>query len=105
VAALTKGTEILTHKMTLLTAEVRTLRTANEALSKRRRAKRTRVQQGGVLTIEEGSDILARKNAMKEVKANTRVLRGGLNTDLPSTKRCDFCKKPGHNTRTCQEAL
>jgi len=88
-----------------LTTEVRTLRTANEALSKRRRAKKTRVQQGGVLTIKEGSDILARKDAMKEVEANTRVLREGLNTGPPSTKRCGFCKKPGHNARTCQEAL
>jgi hypothetical protein len=39
--------------MTLLSAEVRTLRAANEVLSKRRRAKKTRVRQGGALTIED----------------------------------------------------
>jgi hypothetical protein len=39
--------------MTLLSAEVRTLRVANEVLSKRRRAKKTRVCQGGALTIED----------------------------------------------------
>jgi len=76
VTALAKGTEILAHKMTLLTAEVQTLRKANEALNKRRRAKNTRIQQGGVLTIEEGTDILARKDAMKEVEANRHVERG-----------------------------
>jgi len=59
-----------------LTAEVQTLRKANEALNKRRRAKNTRIQQGGVLTIEEGTDILARKDAMKEVEANRHVERG-----------------------------
>ena len=40
-------------------AEVRTLRKTNEALSKRRRAKKTRVRHGGVLTVEEATDILA----------------------------------------------
>jgi len=53
IAVLAKGIEILAYKMTLLTAEVRTLQTVNETLSKRHRAKNTRVQQGGVLTIEE----------------------------------------------------
>ncbi|ELR01935.1 hypothetical protein GMDG_08779 [Pseudogymnoascus destructans 20631-21] len=41
VTALAKGTEILAHEMTLLSAEVRTLRAANEALSKRQRAKKS----------------------------------------------------------------
>lgn len=41
IAALAKGTEILAHEVTLLTAEVCTLHKANEALSKRRRAKKT----------------------------------------------------------------
>ena len=53
VAALAKGTELLAYKITLLAAEVRTLRKANEVLSKRRRAKKTRVRQGGALTIED----------------------------------------------------
>ncbi len=40
VAALAKGTERVAHATTLLSAEVRILRAANEALSKRRRLKR-----------------------------------------------------------------
>ena len=59
VAALAKGTERIAHEMTLLAAEVRILRAANEALSKRRRAKKTRVRQGGALTVEDTQDILA----------------------------------------------
>jgi hypothetical protein len=55
----TKGTERLAYELTLTTAEIRTLRVANEALSKRRRAKRTRVCQGGALTVEDTQDILA----------------------------------------------
>ena len=39
--------------MTLLSTEVRILRVANEALSKRRRAKKARVRQGSTLIIED----------------------------------------------------
>jgi hypothetical protein len=53
VAALAKGTERLAYEITLLLAEVCILLVANEALSKRYRAKKTRVYQGGVLTIED----------------------------------------------------
>ena len=49
----------MAHKITLLFAEVRTLRAANEALSKRRRARKARVRQGGALTIEDVQDIIA----------------------------------------------
>jgi hypothetical protein len=40
ITILAKGIEILAHEITLLLAEVRNFHAANEALSKRRRAKR-----------------------------------------------------------------
>lgn len=40
VAALAKVTELLTHQLTLVTAGVHMLREANQALSRRRRAKK-----------------------------------------------------------------
>ena len=49
----------MAYEITLLSTKVRTLRVANKALSKRRRAKKTRVCQGGALTIEDTQDILA----------------------------------------------
>ena len=45
-----KGTTAMIHRMSLLETENRVLREANEALSKRRRAKKTRVKYGGLLT-------------------------------------------------------
>jgi hypothetical protein len=45
--------------MTLLSTKVRNLRAANKALSKRYRAKKTRVYQEEVLTVEDTQDILA----------------------------------------------
>jgi len=91
--------------MTLLIIKIYTLRTANKILSKRRRIKNIRVQQKGILIIENGNDILTCKNAIKEIKTNQYILRKELNADSPNTKRCGFCKKTDYNARTCREAL
>lgn len=48
-----KDPEILAHEVTFLTAEHRTLRRANEALSKRQRAKRARIGKRRALFVEE----------------------------------------------------
>jgi hypothetical protein len=48
---LSKGTEAVMHKVTLLVAENKELRQANEILSRRRRQKRTRLQKGGAMTV------------------------------------------------------
>ena len=55
-----------------MTAENRILRKANEALSKRRRAKKSRVRQGGTLTIEDTLDILAQKDTEEQVRRDKR---------------------------------
>ena len=55
---LTKGATAVMHQVALLRAENASLRKANEALSKRRRAKRTRVQLGGSLVVQHAQDVL-----------------------------------------------
>jgi hypothetical protein len=50
---LAKGTERITYKITLLSAEVYILQVANKTLSKCRRAKKARVRQGNALIIED----------------------------------------------------
>ncbi len=42
-----------------MSTKLRTLRVVNKALSKRRRAKKNRICQGGALIIEDIHDILA----------------------------------------------
>jgi len=102
VGQMAKGMETLAHTVTLLSAEIDTLRKANEALSKRRRAKKTRLRQGGALSIEDAQDILAQKDAEAQAKADRRS-RGGAGEAGPSTsRRCSKCGKAGHNVRTCQ---
>jgi hypothetical protein len=105
VASLAKGTERLAHEMTLLSAEVRTLRAANEALSKRRRAKKTRVRQGGTLTIEDTQDIMAQKDVDEQIRRDVRTEGGNRKEGQSSIRRCGTCGKAGHNARTCQEAV
>jgi hypothetical protein len=105
VKALAKGTERMAHEMTLLSAEVRTLRAANEALSKRRRAKKARVRQGGALTVEDAQDILTQKDVDEQVRRDVREARGSRKEGQPSGRRCRICEKPGHNARTCQKAV
>ena len=48
-----KGTAKIIHEVVLLRAEVTDHRKANSELSRRRRAKRTRIQEGGSLNIQD----------------------------------------------------
>ena len=91
----------MAHKITLLSAEVRTLRAANKALSKRRRAKKARVRQGGTLTIENTQDILAQKDIDKQVRRDLRTEGGNRKEGQSSRRRCGTYRKAGYNTRTC----
>ena len=87
--------------MTLVHAEVRTLRKANEALSKRRRAKKTHVRQGGALVIEDATDLIAQKDAEKEVRRSKRKKEDGQNERQSTRRRCGTCRKTGHYASTC----
>lgn len=103
VKQLAKGTEQIAHRMTLIEDELRTLRKANEALAKRRRAKRTRLQAGGALTAEDAQALVAAK-ATGGQKLGEGSSGGGPSEAGPATqRRCGGCGKIGHNIRTCQE--
>ncbi|RAL64550.1 hypothetical protein DID88_002024 [Monilinia fructigena] len=103
VLALAKGTERLAHENTLLSAENRTLRAANEALSKRRRAKKkTQLRQGGVLTGQEALDILSQQEVDIQIQRDERQKGGNSNGEASSNRCCSKCGKTGHNARTCQ---
>ena len=61
VDQLAKGTMAVMHEVALLRSEVSSLRKANEALSKRRRAKRTRIQLGGSLAVQDAQVVLGQE--------------------------------------------
>lgn len=65
----------------LLRAENSSLPKANEALSKRRRAKRTRVQHGGSHSIQGAQDLLDQKAVDDQIIQETQqivVVQSGL---------------------------
>ena len=104
VDQLTKGTMAVMHEVALLRSEVSSLRKANEALSKRRRAKRTHVQLGGLLMVQDAKDLLDQKAVVGEVAQEKEPDSGSAGGARTKVRCCGVCGKPGHNARTCQEA-
>ena len=49
------------HKVALLRSRITELEEANEKLSKRCKAKKTRLQKGGSLSVEEAEDLIRQK--------------------------------------------
>ena len=104
VDQLTKGTTAVMHQVALLRAENASLRKANEALSKRRRAKRTRIQLGGSLTIQDAQKVLGQGAVGGEGVQEMQPDSSGAGGGRTKVRCCGMCGKPGYNARTCQEA-
>lgn len=96
-----KGAKAMMHEVALLRSEVRILRDANEALSKRRRAKKIRVRNGGALTIGDAQDLLAQKDVDEQLEQETRRRSSRKKRVELSSRRCGICGMTGHNSRTC----
>ena len=103
VDQLTKSTTAVMHQVALLRSENAALRKANEALSKRRRAKRTRVQLGGSLSVQDGQEALGQGAVGGEGVQEMQPEGGGAEGGRTRVRCCRVCGKPGHNVRTCQE--
>jgi len=105
IAALAKGIELLAHYITLLSAENYILRQANEALSRRRRAKKTHVHQGGVITVEDTYNVLSQREVTEQIKHDKRSREVSKNEGKSDIQCCGTYRKTGHNTRTCKEVV
>ncbi len=103
VDQLTKGTMAVMHEVALLRSEVSSLRKANEALSKRRRAKRTCMQLGGSLTLQGAMDLLGPGAVGGEGVQETQADGSSAGGGRTRIRCCGVYGKPGHNARTCQE--
>ena len=104
VDQLTKGTVAVMHRVALLESEVSLLRKANEGLSKRRRAKKTRLRLGGSLSVQDAHNLLDQKAVGREGVQETQSDGSGAGRVRTRVRCCGVCGKPGHNARTCQEA-
>lgn len=97
-----KGARGIMHRMALLKAENEQLRAANATLSRRRRAMKTRLRQGGSMTIAEGQALQDQKDVEQQIQQDIRRSKGRKPRSRVKGRRCGTCGKSGHNARTCQ---
>lgn len=65
------------HQLALLKAENQNLRQANEVLSKRRRAKRTCLRRGELLSQQEAQNLQDESTVVQQVEQETKASSGG----------------------------
>jgi len=92
------------YEVALLRTEVSVLRKANKELSKRRKAKKTRMRLGGSLTIQKAQDLLNQKAVGEQLVQEIRQNSSGTGGSRTKIRCYGVCGKPGHNVRTCKEA-
>ena len=102
IDAQAQGMSWMAHKLVLLQAKLKDVQAANEVLSKRRRAKKTRLRQGGSLSFQEAEDLIAKKEVDTQILAEAGRNSVRTTQDEPRTRRCRSCGNTGHNARTCE---
>ena len=98
----TKGASQIMHQLALLKAENQNLRQANEVLSKRRRAKKTRLQQGGSLSQRVAQELQDERDVVQQVEQEIRASSSWKPREETRARRCGKCGGTKHNARTCQ---
>jgi hypothetical protein len=104
VDQLTKGMQAVSSRLVLLEAEVRTLQAANEALSKRRRAKRTRLQDGGAISGSQAREMILETGMVEEEGRMEGESEGSSKRRQTGLRHCSICRKTDHTARTCPMA-
>ena len=97
-----KGTSRVMAKLVLLEAEVKDLRKANETLSKRRNRKKSRLQTGGSLNLQEAQTLMDERDVADQIKQDIQSGSGRRPRTETRARRCGNCNETGHNSRTCQ---
>ena len=97
-----KGASKMMHQLALLKAENQILQQGIEELSKRRRAKKTHLRQGGSLSQQEAQDLQDERDLAQQLKQETQASSGRKPGEETRARRCGNCSETGHNARTCQ---
>ncbi|OBS15414.1 hypothetical protein FPOA_17526 [Fusarium poae] len=98
----TKATKAALYQLALVEARLKNLEEANRILSRRRRAKKTRLQKGGIMTVEEASQVIDQMDVDTQVVAESLRSGGRRRSVGPGVRRCGVCGETGHNARTCK---
>jgi hypothetical protein len=97
IQQLVKGCKMAMHNAMILAEENRQLRAENARQKRKRAIKRSFIQSGGVLTVQEGIELVEMaENRHREEEVELRP--------QPQTRalaRCSICRATEHNARTC----
>ncbi len=89
----------------MLYTKIRLLRTANKALSKHCRAKKTRICQESILTIKDAHDIISQIEVDKQIRRDKRSEERNQSDRNLTVRRCSTCRETSYNSRTCQDTI
>ena len=87
----------------MLKVRIKEFELANEALSKRRRAKKSRIRAGGPLNIYDAIDIITKKDMQEQLIEEIHVSSNRPKRILTGLRYCSTCGKTEHNAYTCQK--
>ncbi len=87
----------------LIRKEVRTFHKANIVLSKHRKAKRTYIQAGEALSVEDALGLIEHKESGMQQLCRRLSYESEPETRPAILQRYKQCGKTRHNIRTCQE--
>ena len=90
------------HELVLLREENAALRKANDKLSRRRRTKKRRIQEGGSLSLRDAQDLQAQNDVNTQLQTDLAESSSRTKVSAPQQRRCKSCGEFGHNVRTCQ---
>lgn len=93
------------HQLALLRSENQILGQAKPELSKRRRARKARLWNGGSLSLQDGQYLQEQVDVEKQIKKEIRAGSGRIQSTKTRARCCGRYGKTGHNKRTCQIVL
>ena len=96
-----KGAHGIMHRLALLQEENSRLHEVNRVLSRRRRAKKTRLRRGETLTVQDAQDLQSQNEVSQQIQQEERVHGGQEIGAKTRERRCRRCNQAGHNMRTC----
>jgi hypothetical protein len=99
---LAKGTQAVMHQVALLRDRASNIEKANAALSKRKRAKNSRLQHGGSLSIQDAQVLISQKGANVEQDDGDGEEGGQRKRAKRGPRHCGICGERGHDARNCQ---
>ena len=99
--SMAKGMALIAHGYALLEEENRTLREANQRLSKRRKAKKAHTTWR-TLAIQHAINIVGSYETNTPLQRDSAHNNGAGSSGRRGASRCSQCNNIGHNSRTCQ---